>query len=174
MLADQFAELIDQHGPASIAIIGCAGGNGLDRIDSGFLGRIVAVDINPEYIAAARLRHGRRLENLELHCADIQSERLQFDPVELIYAALVLEYVDIPSTSATLKRNLRPRGTLGIVLQLPHSDQQTVSASSYKSLDKLASVLKLVAPEDLRAHAAAAGFSAARSVTMSCIQESHF
>ena len=34
MLADQLALLLERHAPISVAIIGCAGGNGLDRIDS--------------------------------------------------------------------------------------------------------------------------------------------
>jgi SAM-dependent methyltransferase len=158
MLADQLAQLIERHTPSSVAIIGCAGGNGLDRIDSTRVERVVGIDINPEYIAAAERRHGGRLSNLDLRCADVQSELLRFDPVELIYAALVFEYVDISATLAALKRNLRPGGTLAVLLQLPHSDQHAVSASPYKSLNKLVSALNLVAPDELCAHAVIAGF----------------
>src|SRR5665213_533662 len=119
MLADQLAQLIERYTPSSVAIIGCAGGNGLERIDSARVERVVAVDINPEYIAAAELRYADRLANLDLLCADVQSELLRLDPVDLIYAALVFEYVDISATFATLKRNLRPGGTLAVLLQLP-------------------------------------------------------
>lgn len=112
MLADQLALLIERHTPSSVAIIGCAGGNGLDRIDSSRVERIVAVDINPEYIAAAELR---------------------------------------------------PGGTLAVLLQLPHADQHTVSDSPYKSLNKLMPALKLVAPDELCSHATAAGFSVGNS-----------
>ena len=91
MLADQLAQLIEWHTPTSIAIIGCAGGNGLDRIDSTRVERVVAIDINPEYVAAAERRHADRLANLDCRCADVQSETLLFDPVELIYAALIFD-----------------------------------------------------------------------------------
>jgi pimeloyl-ACP methyl ester carboxylesterase len=47
MLAAQFALLIKRLRPASVAIVGCAGGNGLNRIDPGQLERVVAIDINP-------------------------------------------------------------------------------------------------------------------------------
>jgi len=163
MLADQLAQLIERYTPTSVAIIGCAGGNGLDRIDSTRVERVVAIDINPEYIAAAERRHAGRLANLDLRCADVQSERLTFDPVELIYAALIFEYVDISATLATLKRNLRPGGTLAVLLQLPHSDQRAVSVSPYRSLNRLISVLKLVAPDELRSRAMAAGFAVGSS-----------
>jgi ubiquinone/menaquinone biosynthesis C-methylase UbiE len=163
MLADQLAQLIELHTPASVAIIGCAGGNGLERIDSTQVERVVAIDVNPEYVAAAELRHAARLGNLDCRCADVQSETLTFDPVELIYAALVFEYVDVAATLATLKRNLQPGGTAAVILQLRHSDQQVVSASPYRSLDKLIPALKLVAPEDLRSYARAAGFGVGSS-----------
>jgi SAM-dependent methyltransferase len=158
MLADQLERLIERHRPTSIAVIGCAGGNGLDRIESTSVERVVAVDINPEYIAAAEMRHANRLANLDLRCADVQSELLQFDPVELIYAALIFEYVDIEATVATLKRNLRQGGTLATLLQIPHSDQTSVSDSPYESLKKLASALRLIEPDELRTRATAEGF----------------
>jgi len=37
MLADQFELLIKRHSPASVALIGCAGGNGLERLTRGQL-----------------------------------------------------------------------------------------------------------------------------------------
>jgi len=163
MLADQLAQLIERHTPSSVAIIGCAGGNGLERIDSTRVKRVVAVDINPEFIAAAKLRYADRLVNLDFRCADVQSELLRFDPVELIYAALVFEYVDILATFATLKRNLRPGGTVAALLQLPHSDQHAVSDSPYRSLSKLIPVLKLVQPYELCSQAMTVGFTVGSS-----------
>ena len=163
MLADQLAQLIERYTPRSVAIIGCAGGNGLERIDSTRVERVVAVDINPEYVAAAELRHAERLADLDCRCADVQSETLTFDRVEMIYAALIFEYVDIAATFATVKRNLQQGGTVAVILQLRHSDQHVVSASPYRSLDKLVPVLKLVEPDELRCHARAAGLTAESS-----------
>jgi hypothetical protein len=165
MLADQLERLVGRHRPASIALMGCAGGNGLERIPTS-VERIVAVDINDHYVAAARKRFADRLANLDLRCADVQSESLQFEPVELIYAALIFEYVDVAATLATLRRNIRCGGTLVALLQLPHTQQQAVSPSPYKSLDKLASALTLVEPDELRAQANAAGFKIGYSETI--------
>ena len=166
MLATQLERLIEQHQPTSIAILGSAGGNGLERIQSTCVERVVAVDINPKYIAATGDRHANRFANLDLRCADVQSEQLQFEPVQLIYAALIFEYVDIAATFATIKRNLQRGGTLATLLQLPHSDQHPVSPSPYKSLEKLASELRLVEPGELRVHATDAGFGFRGSETI--------
>jgi hypothetical protein len=166
MLADQFERLVEQYRPASVAIVGCAGGNGLERIETGTIERIVAVDINPAYIEAVRQRHGQRFARFEPYCADLQSEALNFGPVDMIYAALLFEYVDAVSTLTTLKRNCRSGGMLATVLQLSHAEQAAISPSPYSSLSSLASVMRLVAPADLRNAAEAVGFVLEESQTL--------
>jgi SAM-dependent methyltransferase len=166
MLSDQLELLIERESPASVAIIGCAGGNGLERIAPGKVQRVVAVDINPRYVEETGKRHAGRLSGLELICADVQSEALCFDPVDLIYAALVFEYVDGASTLATLARNCKPGGTLAILLQLHDPGLAAVSPSPYRSLDVLEPMIRPVSPASLCSAAAAAGFSAADSCSI--------
>jgi SAM-dependent methyltransferase len=163
MLADQLALLLKRELPTSVAVIGCAGGNGLDRIEPGQFERIVAVDINPDYIRAVEIRHMGRLTGLELYCDDIQSGSFQFKPVDLVYAALLFEYVDVAAALATLKRLCRPGGLLATLIQLPHSALHAISPSPYGSLNLLAPVMKLVAPVELARLAVAVGFSAVES-----------
>jgi hypothetical protein len=163
MLAEQLAILIERHAPASVAVMGCAGGNGLERFESTCVQRVVAVDINPHYIAVSKIRYANRLANLELRCADVESQGLQFEPVELIYAALIFEYTNIVATLATLKRNLRPAGTLAVILQLAHAQQHAISPSDYRTLNALSDAFRLVVPADLSALASAAGFELVNS-----------
>jgi len=163
MLADQLGQLVGRHAPISVAVMGCAGGNGLNRLESTCVARVVAIDINSDYLAACRNRHANRLGNLECYCADVASPRLQFEPVELIYAALIFEYVDIAATLATMKRNLRPAGTLAVILQVAHSDRAAITPSVYRSLATLTGAFRVVVPADLRALATAAGFDLADS-----------
>jgi Methyltransferase domain len=161
MLADRFAVLVLRLRPASIALFGCAGGNGLDRIEPGQVDRVVAVDINPRYIEAATERYAGRFEQLETICVDAQSPTLQFEPVDLCYAGLLFEYVDLSLTMDTLERCCRTGGTLATVLQLP--GESLVSPSPYRSLDRLAPAMRLIAPAQLAGAAAAVGFAAETS-----------
>jgi ubiquinone/menaquinone biosynthesis C-methylase UbiE len=166
MLAEQLYRAMVRWTPMSIAVIGCAGGNGLERIAAGTVERVVAVDVNPQYVERTRVRHAQRLRGLELVCADVQSESLIYDSVDLTYAALLFEYVDLPSTLKTLRRNSRPGAVLTTVLQLPHSTIHAVSPSPYKSLGSLASAMTLVAPATLAHAAADVGFASADSTTI--------
>jgi hypothetical protein len=121
--------------------------------------RVVAVDVNPDYIERSRARYAHRLPGLRLVCADVQSGSLTYDPVDFTYAALLFEYVDLPSTLSTLNRNSRRDAALTTVLQLPHSTLHAVSRSPYSSLARLGSVMRLTAPETLCRAAADAGFA---------------
>jgi hypothetical protein len=174
MIADQFDRAIKRWSPASIALIGCAGGNGLERISVGTVERIVAVDINPDYLEQTRVRHAHRLRELELIRADIQSDSVRYEPVALTYAALLFEYVDVPSALKTLKRNSCPNAVLTTVLQLPHATLGAVSQSPYTSLGTLASAITLVSPEVLCHAAEKAGFAVADSTTIELMSGKKF
>ncbi|HVS25014.1 MAG TPA: class I SAM-dependent methyltransferase, partial [Gammaproteobacteria bacterium] len=68
LLAAVFAAELRARAPASVAVLGCAGGNGFEHAPRSL--RVVGVDLNPDYVAAARARFGGRLPRLELHVAD--------------------------------------------------------------------------------------------------------
>src|SRR5688572_29600439 len=70
LLGELLADAIHVHRPLSVAVLGCAGGNGFDCIPAN-VERLVGVDINADYVAVARRRFGVRRE-LELHVADLE------------------------------------------------------------------------------------------------------
>jgi ubiquinone/menaquinone biosynthesis C-methylase UbiE len=174
MLAEQLDRAIERWAPASIAVIGCAGGNGLERIAAGTVDRVVAVDVNPDYVERTRARYAQQLRGLELVCADVQSEFVTYSHVDLTYAALLFEYVDIHSTLKTLKRNSRPQAILTTVSQLPHSSIHAVSPSPYKSLGRLASAMTLVAPETLCDAAVNVGFAIVDAMSIALSSRKRF
>ncbi|HEX3835699.1 MAG TPA: class I SAM-dependent methyltransferase [Steroidobacteraceae bacterium] len=88
LLADVFSTLLRRFQPASVAVIGCAGGNGFEHIDPHMTTRVVTVDINPEYLEATARRHSAGCGNLTLLNADIAGMELPVEPVDLFYTAL--------------------------------------------------------------------------------------
>jgi hypothetical protein len=57
LLAGLLAGTVYRYEPRSVAILGCSGGNGLERILDTQVQRIVGIDINPDY--AERTRQAR-------------------------------------------------------------------------------------------------------------------
>ena len=158
MLAAQFSDALLRFSPEAVAVMGCAGGNGFDKIDPAVTRRVVGVDINPGYIVAASSRFEGSVPGLEFHVADIQSDPLAFEPVDLVYAALVFEYVSLPESLGRLSGACRPGGRLVTVLQMPSQDIHAVSPSPYRSIQALVPCMRLVSPEEFAGRAATAGF----------------
>ena len=166
LIADQLEALIRTFCPHSIAIIGCAGGNGFDRLSGTDVRRIVGVDLNPEYIEQTRQRYEARFPGLELYIADIQTPLSLFEPVDLLFVALVLEYVDLDQTLNALWRHCKKNGALAVISQLPHETMKEVSPSPYPILGRLTSVMHLISPKELQLRAGRAGFCLEHSNTI--------
>jgi ubiquinone/menaquinone biosynthesis C-methylase UbiE len=166
LIADQLEGLVRSFCPHSIGIIGCAGGNGLDRLAGTSVTRIVGVDLNPEYIEQTRRRYQGRFPGLELYVADIQAAVSHFEPVDLLFVALVLEYVDLERTITALWRHCKNDGVLAVIAQLPHETMKEVSPSPYTTLNRLAPVMRLLSPQELQLRAGQAGFRLEHSSTI--------
>jgi len=168
MLNQVLATAVREFRPNSVAIAGCAGGNGLVLIASMGVARLVGIDLNPHYIAEVHRRLGPWVPGLELHVADIQMGVPDCRPVDLVFAGLILEYVEVPATLKVLRDLCAPAGALVIVLQRSSETQTSVSDSPYRSLKALEPVIRLRDPDAVTAAAQGAGFRAiaSRRVTL--------
>jgi SAM-dependent methyltransferase len=156
MLSDLFAEALGRCRPRSVALLGCAGGNGLERIQAGSVLRVVGVDLNPAFIEEARRRFSAQLPGLELFAGDVQTEAFAFEPVELVFAGLLFEYVDVAVALKRVAAMLTPGGRLVAVVQMP-SETAAVTPSPYTCLKSLAPILEHVDPGELARLAAIYG-----------------
>jgi len=167
MLAGELEFAVRQYFPKSVAVIGCAGGNGLDRLVESGIERIVGIDINPAYVQTVRRRFRSRIPGLELHVADIQSMLPQIAPVDLIFAALILEYTDVPMTMRSFQKLCAPDGALVVILQAASPNVEKTSPSPYKSIQLLAPAMRLLDHGDVQEQGFASGFSLASSRVLS-------
>jgi ubiquinone/menaquinone biosynthesis C-methylase UbiE len=158
LLADVFEGMLKEYRPQSLAVLGCAGGNGFERISIATTTRVVGVDINPTYVETLRARFQERIPNLELIVGDIQREAVRFPPVAFVFAALVLEYVDVKIVLERVRSLLTAGGILGAVVQLPSSASSPVTPSPFSSIQALAPFMRLVRPEQLKDLAETTGY----------------
>jgi hypothetical protein len=148
-LADLFGEALARLRPRSVAVLGVAGGNGLEHVDGTVTGRVVGVDVNPAYLAATKQRFPD-LRGLELHCADLQHDRLELEPVALVHAALVFEHAGTGQCLDNAVSLVSGGGHLSVVLQLPSDGQPVVTPSAFASMETLAGDFTFVDPHHLR------------------------
>lgn len=156
-LSELFAKALSMAHPASVAILGIAGGNGLEHIDSALTKRIVGIDVNEDYLDAVRERYAS-LPGLELHCLDLSKETLRLAPVQLVHAALVFEHAGVGQTLDNALSLVAPGGTISIVLQLPSQIEAGVSPTAFATLQNLKPHFTLIDPQRLVATFASRGF----------------
>lgn len=132
LLGDVFAAALQRCRPASVAVLGCAGGNGFERVDPAVTPRVVGIDLNAAFLDAARQRFRERIPQLELYVGDLQADAFDFAPVELVYAGLLFEYVDLDAALRRIRPMLAIGGTLVTVVQLPAAAIPEVTPSPYE------------------------------------------
>lgn len=157
VLSDLFSEAIHLRSPLSIAILGIAGGNGLEHIDTNVTKRIVGIDLNPLYLDAVRQRHVH-LTGLELRCLDLAEQTIDLASVQLVHAALVFEHAGLDRCLDNALCLVAPDGALSVVLQLPGDPGQNVGRGGFASIQKLASHFTLVDPKRLHGTLKQRGF----------------
>lgn len=161
-LSEVFAEVYRETRPARLAFLGCATGNGLEHVDPAITERAIAIDLNPEYVAVTRARHAALGAALEVRCADVCSCDLPAEAFDLIHAALLFEYVEVPLFAARIAGWLAPGGTCAAVLQVHPPTTAALTPSPYHSFAPLRSFVRLVAPEQLAASFAQHGLHQVR------------
>ncbi|HEX3748094.1 MAG TPA: methyltransferase domain-containing protein [Bryobacteraceae bacterium] len=163
-LSEMFGEALQAFQPNSVAILGIAGGNGLERIDPAVTHRVYGIDVNPEYLAAARLRHPA-IAGLELHCLDLAEQKLDLEPVDLVYAALIFEHAGIECCLDNALHLVAPGGVLSVVLQLPSTTEPAVGNSPIASIQAHRNSFHFVETDAFTQELESRGFHLIRSTT---------
>jgi len=94
MLAETLGSLLRAHHPGSLALLGSAGGNGLEQVDPLVTKKVVIVDLNADYLTVCARRFRHKFEHFESVLCDLSTRPPLDEPVEFVYAGLVLEYLN--------------------------------------------------------------------------------
>jgi hypothetical protein len=159
LLCTALRRTVVQFQPHSLAILGVAGGNGLDCIEQTVVRRIVALDFNPDYLALCSRRYGSSFREFEPVLHDLSQGPPSITPVECVFAGLVLEYLHVDAFCGYLGSLLTTSGAFATLLQLPSPTLPEVSPSPFSSLTRLESAFCFVEPAFLDGRLSAHGFS---------------
>ena len=166
ILAELFKSVLGRYRPESVAILGVAGGNGLEHIDCTVTKRTVGVDINRRYLDEAGQRFGT-LAGLELHCCDLAGSSVNLAPVALVHAALIFEHVGLGIALKNALSLIAAGGRLSVVLQLPSTEEQSVASTSYTSMQALKHDFTLIDPGEFQSRLRPKGFELVEEQTRS-------
>jgi ubiquinone/menaquinone biosynthesis C-methylase UbiE len=147
-----------------LAVLGCTTGNGFEHINPQVVERVLSVDINPEYLSILQRRYGSKLPMLELVCSDINTFSCPDNSFDLIYAALIFEYVDFVKILKRIFNWLAMNGTLAVVLQLPSLESKMISETPYSSLKSIEPIMHLVNPQTFNETAEKCGLKKSKEI----------
>lgn len=77
----------------SIMILGIAGGNGMEHINSEQIEKVYGVDINKDYLDTCTKRYNNLVEIFEPIHADLMSRDIELPKADILIANLFIEYV---------------------------------------------------------------------------------
>lgn len=84
---------LNQYDVQSAMILGIAGGNGLEHVDTEKLNKVYGVDINQEYLTITKKRYENLSDTLDCLCIDLASEAEKLPQADMIIANLLIEYI---------------------------------------------------------------------------------
>ncbi len=123
---------------ATVMILGIAGGNGLNHVQTGKIKKVYGVDINRDYLAECVARYpGLKNIFLPVH-GDLQDENITLPTAEILIANLLIEYVGYKNFQNAVKK--AAPAYVSSVIQI-NKDDGFVSSSPYlHAFDRLGEV----------------------------------
>lgn len=113
----------------SVMILGVAGGNGLEHIDTRKIQKVYGIDINRRYISECEKRHAPKLKDaLECLCIDLTDKNAEFPHADIVVADLLIEYVGYEAFRDVIKK-VAPKYVSCVIQK--NTDGGFVSASPY-------------------------------------------
>ena len=145
-LAELFAQALVYCRPESVAILGVAGGNGLENINPAVTRRVCGIDLNPAYLEQTRQRF-QGLPGLELCCIDLAEKDIDVPPVQLVHGALIFEHAGMGRCLQNALKMVADEGNLAVVLQLPsRTQEENIGSQSPASIQALRGAFRLIEP----------------------------
>ncbi|MCD8037877.1 MAG: class I SAM-dependent methyltransferase [Lachnospiraceae bacterium] len=144
MMKGQF----DTYDISELIILGIAGGNGLEHIQSGKIKKVYGVDINSSYLQAVKERYPHLKNILECLCVDLIHEANRLPKADMVIANLLIEYIGYDCFQKII-RQVNPT-YVSCIIQI-NIDNNWVSDSPYLHVfDKLESVHHQMEEETLK------------------------
>lgn len=119
---------LNQYDIQSAMILGIAGGNGLEHVDTEKITKVYGVDINTEYLETTKERYKHLSGILECLCVDLNDETEKLPQVDLLIANLLIEYIGYECFQEAVKTT--DAKYVSCIIQI-NTDDSFVSESPY-------------------------------------------
>lgn len=137
----------DAYPIKTIAILGVAGGNGLEHIDTNKIEKVYAIDINESYLQSCKERYENLSGYIKLLFLDLSDNSAVIPGVDLIVADLFIEYVGIETFINHLLKS-KP-AFVSCVIQKSNNIEFVSSSAYEKAFTEIAAIHRDIDKDDL-------------------------
>jgi hypothetical protein len=158
LLSNLTKKYLRKLNPKIVLFLGIAGGNGLEHIDNEVTSQVFGIDINQNYLDETQKRFKDQIPNLYLLNIDISSKTTEkVAKANLIWAALILEYVEADTCFEFINHNIQENGYLVVTIQ-ENNGVSSVSQTGIETIKSAGQLFKLVLEDNLVSTAYKFGF----------------
>lgn len=127
-LNEMMKEQIYTYSCESLMILGIAGGNGLEHIDTNIFQKVYGIDINRTYLNECKSRYPALNKIFIPICADLTDSELKLPAAQLLVANLLIEYIGYDCFKKAVKA-VKPQH-ISCIIQID-IDESYISDSPY-------------------------------------------
>jgi hypothetical protein len=159
LLSDLTKKYLEKLNPDIVMFLGIAGGNGLEHIDNEVTSQVYGIDINQSYLDETKKRFKDKIPNLTLLNIDISSRaKEEITKANLIWAALIFEYVETDTCFEFINNNIQENGYLVVTIQ-ENNGVTSVSQTGIETIKSAGQIFRIVSESELLSSADKFGLS---------------
>lgn len=126
-----------EHPKANITVLGAAGGNGFEHLDTSYVKNIYAVDINNQYLDELRKKYAFLGPALKTIQCDLSDETAVIPKSNLLICNLIIEYLGLERFENLLNKN---KSNIEIISCVIQKNNGNIFVSSSESARQLAAL----------------------------------
>ncbi len=137
-LNEMMVSQLNSYDVNTAMVLGVAGGNGLEHIDTNKYSIVYGVDVNPAYLQTVKERYASLAGVLQCLCIDLTKEIEKLPVANLLIANLLIEYIGYECFQNVIKQ-AKPK-YVSCVIQINQNDGFVSESPYLHSFDKLGSI----------------------------------
>lgn len=149
---------LNDYEHSSVAILGIAGGNGLDCIDITSTKKVYGIDVNSKYLDICKIRYPQLDGVLELMCCELRDIYTILPFADILICNLIVEYLGISSFVKLIKNNRDNVNVISCVIQKNNSNDFVSSSDLTSDFDPILSIHHNIDEDVLQKEFLNAGF----------------
>lgn len=155
---------LNDYDHTNTAILGIAGGNGLENIDLTTTKKVYGIDINREYLDMCRKRYPELYNILELICCDLNNINTVLPHSNILICNLIVEYLGVYKFTELIKNNRENINIVSCVIQKNNNNSFVSRSGLSYAFDPLMSIHNDINKNELINSFINAGFHCIKSL----------